>query len=203
MSTTPLPTPSLTQPPLLRARTLLSLLVATSQSNYIGESITQLEHTLQCAHSVLLASAPPTTVTGALLHEIGQFLPLSLLQASESDETPVGRPNHAVTGAAYLSSLGFPEEVCSVVREHVNAKKYLCATDEGYYAGLSEASKASLRQQGGPMGEEERREWEGRTVGWRDCVRVRRWDDGAKVVGVESETPRCERYVEVVAGCLR
>lgn len=198
-----LPTPSVTQPPHLRSSTLLALLAATSQLNYIGESITQLEHSLQCAHQALLASAPPTTIIGALLHDIGQFLPLSLLNASKSDDTDVGRPNHAITGATYLSSLGFPEEVCSVVREHVNAKKYLCAVDENYYAGLSEASKASLRQQGGAMGEEERREWEGRTTGWRDCVRVRRWDDGAKVVGIEGVTPRLESYVEVVAGCLR
>lgn len=122
---------------------------------------------------------------------------------SKADETAVGRPNHASSGATYLASLGFPEEVCSVVRQHVNAKKYLCATDSEYYAALSEASKASLRQQGGPMSEREMREWEDSTVGWEDCVRVRRWDDAAKMVGIQGETPRCMSYVEVVADCLR
>ena len=195
--------PSASQPPSERAATLLQLLEASAQGDYIGESISQLEHSLQAAHLAAKSNAPNTTITAALLHDIGQFIPLQLLQMSKTDETAVGRPNHASSGAVYLSSLGFPEGVTSLVKEHVNAKKYLCAMDEMYYAGLSEASKASLRQQGGPMGEEERRSWEERTVGWEDCVRVRRWDDAAKVVGIVESTPRCMSYVDVVANCLR
>ena len=90
-----------------------------------------------------------------------------------------------------------------MVRQHVNAKKYLCAVDRCYYDALSDASKASLRQQGGPMDECEREKWEAETVGWEDCVRVRRWDDAAKVVGIEDVTPRGMSYVDVVRSCLQ
>jgi predicted HD phosphohydrolase len=123
--------------------------------------------------------------------------------SAAEEQTSVGRPNHASLGASYLASLAFPEEVCSVVRQHVNAKKYLCAVDRGYYDALSDASKVSLRQQGGPMDEDQRREWEKETVGWEDCVKVRRWDDAAKVVGIEEVTPRGMSYVHVVGSCLQ
>ena len=194
--------PSITQPPSERAEKLFQLLEASAQGGYIGESISQLEHSLQAAHLAAQNKAPNSTITAALLHDIGQFIPLELLKMSKSDETAVGRPNHASSGAVYLASLGFPETVTSLVREHVNAKKYLCAVDGEYYRGLSEASKASLKQQGGPMGERERREWERGTIGWEDCVRVRRWDDAAKVVGIVDETPRCTSYIGIVASCL-
>jgi 2-amino-1-hydroxyethylphosphonate dioxygenase (glycine-forming) len=35
-----------------------------------------------------------------------------------------------------------------------------------------------------------------------EMVRLRRWDDGAKVVGVEGSTPRAERYWGMVVECL-
>ena len=129
---------------------------------------------------------------------------------SLEEETSVGRPNHALLGSRYLASLGFPDRVCTIVASHVDAKRYLCAVDPGYHDGLSEASKASLRQQGGPMGEEERREFEGRSgdeengegKGWEECVRVRKWDDMAKVVGVEGSTPRVGEYMHRVERVL-
>ena len=40
-----------------------------------------------------------------------------------------------LTGEEYLKGLGFPEEVTSFVRNHVEAKRYLVATDPDYYEG--------------------------------------------------------------------
>jgi predicted HD phosphohydrolase len=68
------------------------------------------------------------------------------------------------------------------VRLHVNAKRYLTATDPGYFAGLSFASVRSLELQGGPFTAE-------LAAGFialpqaRDAVRLRRWDDTAKMPG--------------------
>jgi hypothetical protein len=59
----------------------------------------------------------------------------------------VGRHGHDHIGAAYLSSLGFPSTTCELVHDHVVAKRYLTAVEEGYYDALSEASKASLKFQ--------------------------------------------------------
>jgi predicted HD phosphohydrolase len=62
-----------------------------------------------------------------------------------------------------------------------------------YYDGLSEASKQSLRFQGGPFQGEELAEFERDPL--RDqMVMLRKWDDGAKVVGIEDRTPRAATY---------
>jgi predicted HD phosphohydrolase len=87
------------------------------------------------------------------------------------------------------------------VANHVAAKRYLTATDAAYLENLSEASKKSLKQQGGPMSQEERGDFQ-RMEGWRECIEVRRWDDLAKEVGVEESTPRVGRYKEVVERVL-
>ena len=216
--------PSPSQPPPLRAASVLSLLEYHAQGGYIGESVSQLEHSLQCAHLALQTQASDSTVVAALFHDIGQFVPLSIIReainspnrlqrearddagANEilEEETEVGRPNHALLGSRYLEALGFPDSVCTIVASHVDAKRYLCAVDPGYHDGLSEASTASLRQQGGPMGEEERREFERRGGGeeWKECVRVRRWDDMAKVVGIVESTPRIWEYRDMVEEVL-
>lgn len=56
----------------------------------------------------------------------------------------VGKHGHDVIGGLYLASLGFPPEVWELVRDHVVAKRYLTAVEEGYHHALSEASKLSL-----------------------------------------------------------
>ena len=42
--------PTRTQPPAERAASIVKLMEASAQGDYIGESISQLEHSLQCAH---------------------------------------------------------------------------------------------------------------------------------------------------------
>jgi predicted HD phosphohydrolase len=42
--------PSRAQPPTERAAALVQLMEENAQGDYIGESISQLEHSLQCAH---------------------------------------------------------------------------------------------------------------------------------------------------------
>ena len=183
-----------------KAHSLIQLLETNGQGDYIGEAISQLEHSLQAANLATQASSAPTTVLAALFHDIGQFLPLSAipqLRNSSDPDTPYGRPNHALSGAQYLSNLGFSVKLCNLVAGHVPAKRYLTATDEEYMAQLSEASKASLKQQGGPMTDEEVEEF-GKQDGWEEIVKVRRWDDQAKVVGVEGQTPRAVVYKEMI-----
>ena len=53
----------------------------------------------------------------------------------------------------------FLREVSELVRLHVDAKRYLCATDTDYHAGLSEASQQSLALQGGPFEAGEAAAW--------------------------------------------
>lgn len=73
------------------------------------------------------------------------------------------------------------------------AFRYLTAVDGSYYAALSEASKQSLRFQGGPFEGEELEMFKLDPLK-DEMVNMRRWDDQAKVVGIEQVTPRAESY---------
>jgi gamma-butyrobetaine dioxygenase len=90
--------------------------------------------------------------------------------------------DHAERGADWLAQW-FGPEVTEPVRLHVAAKRYLCGTDPGYYGLLSPASRCTLSVQGGPMGEEEARQFAAAPFA-RQAVLVRRWDDSAKQPGV-------------------
>jgi predicted HD phosphohydrolase len=71
--------------------------------------------------------------------------------------------------------------------------RYLTAVDTSYYDSLSEASKQSLRFQGGPFVGEELEEFK-RDPLKDEIVKLRKWDDQAKIVGIEKVTPRADAY---------
>jgi gamma-butyrobetaine dioxygenase len=67
----------------------------------------------------------------------------------------------------------------------VPAKRYLLATDAGYFAKLSPASVVTLQLQGGPMAPHEVAAFETEPF-HRDAVLVRRCDDQGKVAGLKT-----------------
>ncbi|KAL2811869.1 hypothetical protein BJX63DRAFT_443851 [Aspergillus granulosus] len=195
-----------TQTPSETAKSLIRALEQYGQGDYIGESISQLEHCLQAAHQARVFGARDELVIAALFHDIGQIIPLQstkevrmTLQNSSTEN--VGRVGHEAIGAAYLRSLGFSETVCRLVNSHVAAKRYLTAVDRKYYDSLSSASQKSLAFQGGPFQGADLEEFE-RDPLRDDMVALRLWDDGAKLVGVESTTPRAESYLDVITAHL-
>jgi [1-hydroxy-2-(trimethylamino)ethyl]phosphonate dioxygenase len=82
----------------------------------------------------------------------------------------------------------------------VDAKRYLCATDSCYRAGLSPASLQSLELQGGVMNSEEEAEFEADAF-YRDAVRLRRWDDLAKIQ--DAQVPPLSHYRTVLESALK
>ncbi|EJT96644.1 hypothetical protein DACRYDRAFT_25580 [Dacryopinax primogenitus] len=112
----------------------------------------------------------------------------------------VGRQGHERLGATYLAELGFSQKVCELVGAHVIAKRYLTAIDKSYYESLSEASKISLRFQGGPFTSAEIEDFE-RDGHFRDKVALRGWDDQAKVVDLA--VPELDAYRSMVLRHLR
>ena len=128
---------------------LFAFLEAQGHTDYIGEAVSQLEHSLQAAHQAVVAKADDETVLGALLHDVGRFIPQanSMPAMIAPDGTYVGRKSHEVLGERYLRQLGFGEKVCQLVGAHVMAKRYLTAVDKGYYESLSPSSKTTLRFQ--------------------------------------------------------
>ena len=151
----------------------LTTLLEGAQDEYFGEAVTQLEHALQCAHLAREAGADEEMVTAALLHDIGHLI-------AEGGE--IGTPDHDRAGAAYLSQVGFGERVVQLVSGHVEAKRYLTATNPDYCDRLSEASKQTLAQQGGPMSQAEAEAFEADPL-FVEKLRLRSWDERAKMPG--------------------
>ena len=128
---------------------IFTLIHAQGSTDYIGEPISQLEHTLQAAQLARNAACDDETVLAALLHDVGRFLPAAqkMERMVAPDGTYVGRAGHEVVGEQFLREKGFPEKVCQGVGAHVLAKRYLTAVEGGYWEGLSEASKRTLEMQ--------------------------------------------------------
>jgi len=132
---------------------------------YLGEPVTIGVHMRQAGALAEAAGAGPPLVAAALLHDIGHL-------RQETDT------RHGEVGARWLSQW-FGEEVTEPVRLHVPAKRYLCATEPGYFGLLSAESVRTLSRQGGPMTAEEISAFEALPHA-ADAVAVRRWDDEAK-----------------------
>jgi len=86
---------------------------------------------------------------------------------------------------AYLEAF-FPPRVSECVRLYVAAKRYLCAVEPAYFDQLSSESVHTLSLQGGPMSIDEVAEFVSNPY-HQDAVKVRKWDDYGKAVGVETK----------------
>jgi phosphonate degradation associated HDIG domain protein len=153
------------------------------------ESVSALEHALQCARLAEDAGAGPALVAAALLHDIGHFVALDDLPGHDDVDDL-----HERRGAAVLAP-HFPPAVCEPVRLHVAAKRWLTAVEPAYLRALSPASVHTLAQQGGPMDAAQAAAFEAAPFAG-DAVGVRRWDDLAKVPG--RPTPRLDDYLPLL-----
>jgi phosphonate degradation associated HDIG domain protein len=147
-------------------------------SSYFGEPVSQLEHALQAAHFASREQAPDRLVLAALLHDIGH-----LVEDTPENIADLGiDAMHEKIGELWLAER-FGPEVFEPVYLHVSAKRYLCAADPDYLSRLSPASVQSLRLQGGPMSADEIAAFESNQY-FREALRLRLWDDEAKVPGL-------------------
>lgn len=150
-------------------------------SEYLGEAVTQAEHMRQAGTLARSAGASDALVAAALLHDVGHFERRGAEPAISGHDLMAGTDNHhSDTGAAWLSRW-FGEAVTEPVRLHVQAKRYLCATEPDYFATLSPASVYTLGVQGGPMSADEVAAFEAEPYA-KDAVTLRRWDEAAKEV---------------------
>jgi phosphonate degradation associated HDIG domain protein len=157
---------------------LFELFATRGQGAYFGEAVSETEHALQCAYLAWVAGASDALIAAALLHDVGHLL--HGLSEDIAEQGIDGR--HEEEGAAWLQRY-FKPEVAGTVRLHVAAKRYLCAVEPDYVAGLSAASVLSLNLQGGPFTPDEVRQFEQEAC-FRAAVALRRWDDAAKVPGL-------------------
>ena len=165
---------------------IIEIFEAKGGAAYFGEPVSQLEHALQAAYYAARDDAPGWLAVAALLHDIGH-----LLHDMPEHVADLGiDARQEDFGHAWLAQY-FGPEATAPVRMHVDAKRYLCATDPEYLSLLSPASVQSLQMQGGPFTDAEARAFEERPLA-REAVRLRRWDDLAKVPGMC--VPGLERY---------
>ena len=137
-----------------------------------GLPVSQLDHALQTAALLRHLRPGDDELAGAgLVHDLGHLLP------GGTDET------HAADAAtAVRRSLG--ERVAAIVSLHVEAKRYLVATEDAYGGVLTTDSAVSLGRQGGASSAEEAASF--RAQPWAaDSLLLRRADDRGKVEGLE------------------
>ncbi|NMM81376.1 phosphohydrolase [Acidovorax sp. SRB_14] len=150
------------------------LLATRGGNQYGGEAVTQLEHALQCAQWAEKSGETPATVVAALLHDLGHLL------APGGDSTQHD-DLHQYVAIPFLRGL-LPDAVLEPIRLHVDAKRYLCATESGYWERLSSASQLSLHLQGGPFLPKEAMRFAAQPFA-QEAIRLRRYDDLSKVSG--------------------
>jgi gamma-butyrobetaine dioxygenase len=168
------------------ADTVMELLAGPGRDAYLGEPVSQAEHALQAAWLAERDGAPDSLVISALLHDVGHLV----LRTADGVAEQGIDAHHEDAGAAWLAE-HFGTDITGPARLHVAAKRYLCAVEPGYLDGLSDASKLSLSLQRGVMSPDEVAEFE-RDRYHDAAVRLRRWDDEAKVPGLE--VPGAEHY---------
>ncbi|WP_267615788.1 HD domain-containing protein [Gordonia bronchialis] len=142
------------------------------------ESVNEYDHALQCGLRARADGADDELLLAAVLHDIGHS-PLI-------DD----RRHHERAAQDWLTAR-FGRRVGWLAGRHVAAKNYLAATEPGYVSELSGVSVDSLVAQGGPAAADAptTHAW------WPDAVRLRRYDDAAKVPGAPALT--VEEVLEV------
>ncbi|WP_288392125.1 phosphonate degradation HD-domain oxygenase [uncultured Herbaspirillum sp.] len=163
-------------------------------TQYAGEPVTQLEHALQSALLAEEEGAAPSLIVASLLHDLGHLL-------EDLGDTPTlsGVDDlHQYRVLPFLRGL-FDESVLAPIALHVDAKRYLCATDPDYFARLSADSVRSVQLQGGIFDVEQAAAFIDRPYA-RDALRLRRWDDCAKLAGLP--TPDYAHFAGYFSQCL-
>ena len=157
--------------------TIAELFAGPGARDYLGEAVTIGEHMRQAGALAGAAGAAAPLVAAALLHDVGHLRsePRGVWGGRPPDSTDA---RHGTGGAQWLSQW-FGPAVTEPVRLHVAAKRYLCATEPGYFGLLSAESVRTLALQGGPMTAEQAAAFAAMPYA-RDAVAVRRWDDEAK-----------------------
>ena len=158
---------------------IFSLYDRFGQADYIGESVSQIEHMSQSAALAMKADMDDEVILAAFFHDIGH---ICVMNAEESDTMDgFGNKSHEKIGANFLRLKGFPERIAQLVENHVKAKRYLTFRYPEYFNNLTDASKKTLEYQGGKMNSIEAFSFEQDPL-FDASIQLRKWDEEAKEV---------------------
>jgi len=152
-----------------------------NKSLYIGEKVTISEHMIQSAMIAEKAKSSSSLVCACLLHDYGHFIledPNELVRKELDGK-------HEDIGYEYLKKF-FKKDVVEPIKYHVLAKRYL-ARNKKYYNLLSDASKISLKLQGGILNKKESKEFEKKDF-FKDATKLRKFDEFAKKTNVKMKS---------------
>ena len=152
-----------------------------NKSLYIGEKITISEHMIQTAMIAENTKSSNNLVCSCLLHDYGHFIledPDKLVRKKIDGK-------HEDIGYEYLKKF-FKKEVVEPIKYHVLAKRYL-AKKKKYFNSLSEASKISLKLQGGALNKKESKEFEKKYF-FKQTIKLRKFDEVAKRTDIKMKS---------------
>ena len=160
-------------------RVLRRLVVSeATKSNYIGENISKASHMIGAARNAQKFRLDNELVVACLFHDVGHLL-------APDDTGGFGVANHAQIGAGLLHALEFSPRICDAVFHHVNAKRYAVGSDPAYV--LSNASRQTLKYQGGPMVHAPERYKFKNNPAFEDAMAVRECDDTSKLLDLSEQ----------------
>lgn len=175
---------------------ILHLYRTRGAAMYGGERVTQLEHALQCAQLAERSGGTREFLAACLLHDLGHLLAHRAGEMPGFEEEGQTDDVHQFLAIPFLRGV-LPDAVLEPIRLHVDAKRYLCFCEPGYWDTLSPASKRSLELQGGPFDAAGARHFL-RQPHAEDAIVLRRFDDVAKDAG--RPTPALGHYEPVLRG---
>ena len=152
-----------------------------SKSLYIGEKVTMSEHMIQSAMLAEKAKCNDDLICACLLHDYGHFLledPEELVKNKLDGE-------HENIGYQYLKKF-FGQKIVEPIKYHVLAKRYL-ARDKKYFDFLSDASKISLKLQGGILNDKESKKFENKSY-FKPSILLRKFDEAAKNTDIKMKS---------------
>eukprot|EP00956_Cyclotella_meneghiniana_P014515 scaffold21748_cov58-Cyclotella_meneghiniana.AAC.1 len=146
-----------------------------SNADYIGEPVSILEHSWQAYQVAKKCGAQPKVQVASLLHDVGHMLGMEAGYPIAMDGC--GIENHESIGGDFLLSIGCHPYTAWLVANHVNAKRFLVWKDPQY--PLTDASRTTLKHQGGPMSDDEAKEFMA-VEGYEASITMRSYDEAAK-----------------------
>lgn len=145
----------------------------------IQEPITQSVHAVQTSIKVKELGGDENMQLAGLLHDIGHIIMKPI------DPCMGVNDHHEYKAFKWLRYHYFPNEISYPILNHVEAKRYLCSTEWGYYESLSKASRLSFELQGGFMTNEEKWKFEDKKY-FLQSLLLRKADDQSKDVDIKN-----------------
>ena len=146
-----------------------------------SEKVTMSEHMIQSAMLAEKAKCDDDLICACLLHDYGHFL------LEDPDELVKNKLDgeHENIGYQYLKKF-FGQKIVEPIKYHVLAKRYL-ARDKKYFNFLSDASKISLKLQGGVLNDKESKKFENKSY-FKPSILLRKFDEAAKRTDIKMKS---------------